>query len=129
MKEMNILLVEDNEDDRFLITRGLKKLPYKVRIETVKDGAEALERLLGMNRQMPSLILLDLQMPKIDGKEVLSRLRSTPATSKIPIMILTASDNSGDMDSCHELGADGYLNKPLDVDQLFGMIRNIAPQA
>lgn len=122
MSELSILLVEDNEDDRFLAMRALRKLPFPIRIETAHNGAEALDRLFGTPEcppaPLPDVVLLDLQMPKISGKEVLARLRENAATKNLPIVILTASDHPEDMCHCRELRICGYQLKPVETGKI-----------
>lgn len=119
MSEIHILLVDDNEDDRFLTSRMLRKLPMPVRLEIARDGVEALTRLQGGNAApLPSLVLLDLQLPRLNGAEVLKQLRATPETRDIPVVVVSASGHPLDLDRCRKLGANGYLTKPLDAGQL-----------
>jgi CheY-like chemotaxis protein len=114
MNEITLLLVEDNDDDRFLTMRILKKLPFALQIEVAKNGDEALQRLLGGKGDTPSLVLLDLQLPKIGGINLLARLRERFSSHELPVIILSSSDNPGDIRLCRELGIAGYLSKPLD---------------
>lgn len=124
MSKLHILLVEDNEDDRFLATRTIRKLPVPVHLEIARDGAEALSRLEG---DLPSLVLLDLQLPKVTGIEVLERLRTLPGTRELPVLVLSASEHPEDMARCRELGISAYLNKPLDPKELWEVITTIHP--
>ena len=114
MSKINLLLVEDNDDDRFLTIRILKKLPFALQIEVAKNGDEALQRLFGGKEGTPSLVLLDLQLPKIGGINLLARLRERFSSNELPVIILSSSDNPGDIKLCRELGINGYLSKPLD---------------
>jgi CheY-like chemotaxis protein len=126
MKEIVLLLVEDNEDDRFLTLRTLQRLPRVKQVLAAVDGVEALEMLSGNGHgQQPDLILLDLQLPRISGQEVLSQLRNSPQTRHVPVAILTASDNPLDLDQCLTLGANAYLTKPLEVTQLEEVIQRL----
>lgn len=119
MSEIHILLVDDSEDDRFLSTRMIRKLPVPVRLETARDGAEALCLLQGSDAApLPTLVLLDLQLPRVSGAEVLERLRAVPETRDIPVVVVSASGHPMDLDRCRELGANAYLTKPLDAGQL-----------
>jgi two-component system response regulator len=118
MKPLQILMVEDNEDDRLLNMRVLRKLPINCTVEIARNGAEALEWLLETSgqsdRPLPEVILLDLQMPKIDGIHMLAHLRTALPHLSVPILILSSSDNPIDLASCQGLGVSGYLSKPLD---------------
>lgn len=119
MKEISILLVEDNDDDRFLTMRLIRKLPFHLRIETSKNGEEALKRILGENvAPLPSLVLLDLQLPKISGTSLLSSIREKYSESDLPVIVLSSSDNPRDLKLCTEMGISGYLAKPLDPLEL-----------
>ena len=128
MKELAILLVEDSDDDRFLIGRALRNLSAKVRVETAEDGAEALDRLLGAGaagKPLPDLVLLDLQMPRLNGLEVLERLRAVESTRKLPVLVLTASDYPNDVQRSRELGIAAYLNKLRDLGRLAEIFQSL----
>lgn len=118
MAPLTILLVEDNEDDRFLTIRALRKLPVELDIRIAKNGDEALKTVLAAENDLPDLMLLDLQLPKIGGTTLLARIREKYDNSKLPILILTSSDNPADINICLELGICGYLSKPLDGTSL-----------
>lgn len=126
MKKIILLLVEDNEDDRFLSLRTLRRVPLVKQTLAAVDGVEALEILAGSSHgQLPDLILLDLQLPKLSGQEVLDRLRSSPETRGVPVAILTASDNPLDQDQCLAMGANAYLTKPLEVTKLEEVVQRL----
>ena len=128
MSEISILLVEDNADDLFLTTRMIRKLPFGLKIETAKSGDDALKRILANDfgtHELPSLILLDLQLPKIDGIKCLTGIRQRYNEKELPVIILSSSDNRGDIDLCRELGINGYLNKPLELNHLQLLLENI----
>jgi CheY-like chemotaxis protein len=127
MKEISLLLVEDNDDDRFLTMRLIRKLPFSLSIETSKNGEEALKRILGGEIDLPSLVLLDLQLPKISGISLLSSIREKYSASVLPVIVLSSSDNPRDLKICTELGISGYLSKPLDPLELQGYIEAITP--
>jgi CheY-like chemotaxis protein len=121
MAHLSILLVEDNADDCFLTTRVLRKLPLDVRIEISKNGDEALQRILGnaaAHKELPAVILLDLQLPKIDGIKFLGKIRECYTEKELPVIILSSSDNPLDIAVCRELGVSGYLAKPLELSAL-----------
>jgi two-component system, response regulator len=112
-----IFLVEDNADDETLILRAMKRSNIGNEIIVARDGAEALERLLEEDRISPSLILLDLKLPKVDGLEVLARLRGDSRTRLVPIVILTSSDEQEDLLKSYELGVNSYVRKPVEFGQ------------
>ena len=124
MQNTSILLVEDNPDHEALTIRALKKAHVLNEIIVAHDGAEALELLFGaegdQGRQpvpAPQLILLDLKLPKVDGLEVLRRMRAEPRTKLIPVVVLTSSDEEGDVVTSYRLGANSYVCKPVDFVQ------------
>jgi two-component system, response regulator len=119
-----ILLVEDNLDDVELTLQALKKSNITNVITVVHDGAEALDYLLGTGKyagrdvsDLPAVVLLDLKLPKVDGLEVLRRLRSTDHTKLLPIVILTSSREEQDIMKGYSLGVNSYVRKPVDFTQ------------
>ncbi len=119
-----ILLVEDNPDDEALTLRALKKNQIANRIDIARDGAEALDYLFALgkyqhlkNEALPQLVLLDLNLPKIDGHEVLKQLRNNDRTRRIPVVILTSSSEDRDILSSYDNGANSYIRKPVDFEQ------------
>jgi CheY-like chemotaxis protein len=117
-----ILLVEDNPKDEVLTLRALRKSNILNRVEVAHDGVEALEYLFkpsadGQLRPLPQLILLDLKLPKVDGHEVLKRIRSEKRTQFLPVVILTTSVEEGDRLDGYRLGANSYVRKPVDFAQ------------
>lgn len=121
MKERVILLVEDHPDDEELTMRALAKNNILNQVVVARDGVQALEYLLGTGAHagrditvMPQLILLDLKLPKIDGLEVLRRLRADERTQFLPIVILTSSKEEQDLIKSYKLGANSYIRKPVD---------------
>jgi CheY-like chemotaxis protein len=127
VSEVNLLLVEDNDDDRFLTLRILKKLPFALQVEIAKNGDEALQRLLAKNGATPDVVLLDLQLPKIGGISLLARVRESFSPAALPVIILSSSDNPGDYKLCQELGISGYLSKPLDKSALQKQLAALIP--
>jgi two-component system, response regulator len=124
MLNKTILLVEDNLDDVELTLHALKKNNIKNEVKVVYDGAEALDFLFGKGKYagrdlklMPTVILLDLKLPKVDGLEVLRQLRSNELTRLLPIVILTSSKEEQDIINGYRLGVNSYVRKPVDFNQ------------
>ncbi len=124
MKTKTILLVEDNPDDVQLTLRALKKNNIMNEIIVAEDGVEALDYLLGTGKYegrdtsvMPQLVLLDLKMPKMDGLEVLLRIRADERTKLLPVVVLTTSSEDKDRVESYKLGANSYVRKPVDFGQ------------
>lgn len=120
---IDIVLVEDNPDDAELTIRALKKNKIPSNIVHLKDGAEALEFMFctgqyaGRNADSkPKVILLDLNMPKVSGIDVLRRIKSDEKTKPIPVIILTSSKESPDVQTCYQLGANSYIVKPVGYE-------------
>lgn len=131
-----IVLVEDNPDDEALTLRALKKQKIANDIVVLRDGVEAIDFLLSPDSQLPSLVLLDLKLPKLDGLQVLKRLRSEARTQLLPIVVLTSSDEDRDVIEGYRLGANSYIRKPVDFAQfseavaqlgLYWLVLNQAP--
>ncbi|MEM7106966.1 MAG: response regulator [Bacteroidota bacterium] len=119
MKNM-ILLVEDNEDDVLLTKRALKKRNIKNEVVVASDGVEALDMLFGSEEKepiSPALILLDLKLPKLGGLEVLEEIQKNERTKKLPVIVLTTSNEEDDVVKSYQLGANSYIRKPVDFDQ------------
>ena len=119
-----ILLVEDNQDDVDLILRAFKKYHIMSDVVITSDGAEALEYLFGKGKyaskdlhKLPEVVLLDLKLPKVDGLEVLQRLRSDERTKHLPVVILTSSSEERDMVDGYKFGANSYVQKPVEFTQ------------
>lgn len=127
-----ILLVEDNPDDEALTLRALKKNNILNEVVVARDGVEALDYLFGegsyagrdLNR-MPEVTLLDLKLPKIDGLEVLKRMRSDPRTKLLPVIILTSSVRDQDVAESYGLGANSYIRKPVNFEQFTETVRQL----
>lgn len=123
-----ILLVEDNPDDELLTMRALHKNHIQNDVIVARDGPEALDYLFGSEDGdkgpiKPAMILLDLKLPKIDGIEVLRRLRARPETRITPVVILTSSREEQDLAASYELGANSYIRKPVDFEQFSEAVR------
>lgn len=124
METKLILLVEDNPDDELLMLRALKKNHILNRVVVARDGVEALDYLFstdtsaGENAEpLPQLVLLDLKLPKINGHEVLKRMRADRRTKYIPVVVLTSSTEEQDIISSYDLGANGFVQKPVDFNE------------
>ncbi len=131
-KERTILLVEDNPDDVELTLRALKQHNISNEIAVVRDGAEALDYLFATgtysNRDtttMPAVVMLDLKLPKVDGLEVLERMRADERTKLVPVVILTSSKEEQDMVNSYKFGANSYVRKPVDFTQFIEAIRQL----
>lgn len=131
-KNRVILLVEDNPDDEALTLRAFKKSNVLNDVVVARDGVEALDYLFGEGKYegrdtsvQPELVLLDLKLPKIDGLEVLRRLRADPRTELLPIVILTSSSEEQDMIQGYSLGANSYVRKPVDFVQFYDAVRQL----
>ncbi len=127
---MVILLVEDNPDDEALTLRALKKNNITNEVVVARDGAEALDFLFGTGKQAghpitPQVILLDLKLPKIDGLEVLRRVRSDARTKLLPVVILTSSNEERDRLQGYDIGANSYVRKPVDFVQFTEAVRQL----
>ena len=130
MKAKTILLVEDNPDDAELTLRAFKANKVTNEVRIVRDGAEALECLLPASRQadaepLPAVVLLDLRLPKVDGLQVLCRLRADVRTAFLPVVILTSSKEEQDVVKSYSSGANSYVRKPVDFAQLAEAVRQL----
>lgn len=127
-----ILLVEDNPDDEMLAMRALKKSNIANSIVVARDGVEALDYLFGTGSYegrdtsvLPQIVLLDLKLPKVDGLEVLRRIRADSRTKRLPVAVLTSSKEERDVISSYDLGANSYIRKPVDFDQFAESIKQL----
>jgi two-component system response regulator len=132
MAEKMILLVEDNPDDEELTLRALKKNNISNKVSVVRDGAEALDFLFYTGayaerdpHEVPQVILLDLKLPKVDGMEVLRRIRSDERTNLLPVVILTSSKEEQDLIEGYKQGANSYIRKPVDFNQFMEAVRQL----
>jgi two-component system response regulator len=132
MENKMILLVEDNPDDEALTIRALKKNNISNDLSVVRDGAEALEFLFCTGayadrdrNEKPQLILLDINLPKLDGLEVLRRIRADENTRLLPVVILTSSKEEQDLIKGYSLGANSYVRKPVDFDRFVEAVRQL----
>jgi two-component system response regulator len=127
-----ILLVEDNQDDEELALMALKKGQVANEVVVARDGVEALDYLFGTGSYagrdvgvLPQLMLLDLKLPKVDGLEVLRRVRADPRTRRLPVVILTSSREEEDLIQGYDLGANSYVRKPVDFAQFADAVRQL----
>lgn len=125
MPAQMIVLVEDNPDDQTLTLRALKKQNIANEIVVLNDGVEALEYLLDPEKPLPHLMLLDLKLPKLDGLQLLRRLRAEPRTQLLPVVVLTSSDEDRDVIEGYRLGANSYIRKPVDFNQFSEAVRQL----
>lgn len=132
MSDRVILLVEDNPDDEALTLRALRKNNIGNEIIVARDGAEALDYLFGTGAYagrdvslQPELTLLDLKLPKVDGFEVLKKLREDERTKRLPVVILTSSKEQQDVANGYDLGANSYVRKPVDFQQFVDAVRQL----
>lgn len=145
MRRKLILLVEDNPDDEALAIRALKKSNLANEIAVARDGVEALDFLFCEGgyadrdpHDIPVVILLDLKLPKVDGLEVLKRIKSDERTRRLPVVIMTSSSEEQDIVSSYDLGANSYIRKPVDFNRfteavaqlgLYWLVLNEVPDA
>jgi two-component system, response regulator len=120
-----IVLVEDNPDDEALTLRALRRNNIANEVVVLRDGAEALQYLLAADAPTPQLVLLDLKLPRIDGLEVLRRLRAEPRTAHLPIVVLTSSTEERDVTESYRRHADSYIRKPVDFEQFTEAVRQL----
>ncbi len=128
--ERSILLVEDNPDDEALALRAFKKHNLANRVVVARDGAAALDYLFDcssnhLSCQMPAVVLLDLKLPKVDGLEVLERLRRDKRTNLLPIVVLSSSREECDLTESYRLGANSYIRKPVDFNRFVAVVEQL----
>lgn len=124
MTDLHVLLVEDNQDDEFLAVWALQRVGIKG-ISVARDGREALDLLCDREQAaapLPDLVILDLRLPKIDGLEVLQKIRATAATAALPVLVLSSSEDAGDREACRRLGIIDFLAKPLKTAVLSDLL-------
>ncbi|MGC1454971.1 MAG: response regulator [Nitrospirota bacterium] len=132
MNSKIILLAEDNPDDVQLTLRALKKSKIMNEVVIAQDGVEALDYLFGTGkyagrdtRVLPQVVLLDLKMPRMDGLEVLQRVRSDERTRLLPVVVLTTSSEDKDRVESYKLGANSYIRKPVDFEQFVNAVQQL----
>jgi two-component system response regulator len=132
MQENTILLVEDNPDDEALALRAFRNSEHVSRVVVVRDGAEALDYLFGAGqysgrdtRDQPRLILLDMKLPKLNGLDVLRRIRQDERTRYHPVVLMTSSRQESDIIAGYSLGANSYVQKPVNFDEFVDAMRDL----
>jgi CheY-like chemotaxis protein len=132
MNPQDILLVEDNPDDVELTRIAFAEAGIDRRLVVVRDGAEALDYLFARNAHaqrdaadLPAIVLLDLNLPKLDGREVLQGIRSDARTRNLPVVVLTTSDEPFDVEASYALGVNSYIRKPVDFEQFVAAVKQI----
>jgi two-component system, response regulator len=132
MKTRRILLVEDNPDDEELTLVGLKRSGVLNEVHVVRDGEEAIDYLFAKGvysdrdlKDIPALILLDIKLPKLGGFDVLHKIRANPATSCVPVVILTSSSEEEDVVASYKMGANSFVRKPVEFDKFADAVRQL----
>lgn len=132
MPHKEILLVEDNPDDVELTRLAFEEANVANHLIVVRDGAEALDYIFARGRYasrdasaLPSIVLLDLNLPKLDGREVLQAIRADPATRDLPVIVLTTSAEPFDVEASYALGVNSYIQKPVDFEQFVWAVRQV----
>ncbi|MDR6990115.1 response regulator [Luteimonas sp. 3794] len=132
MSDHTILLIEDNPDDAELTRIAFAEAAIDSQLVVVGDGAEALDYLFAQGTyaardaaDLPSIVLLDLNLPKLDGREVLQALRANPATRGLPVVVLTTSTEPFDVEASYALGVNSYIRKPVDFKQFVEVVKQI----
>jgi CheY-like chemotaxis protein len=126
MNALEILLVEDNAADAKLTIIALQEANVSNKIVLLRDGNEALEYIFGsIEDRVPKVIFLDLKMPKVNGNEVLAKLKQDERTRKIPVVMFTSSQEPRDIKECFDLGANSYLVKPVDYDDFSKVVKSM----
>jgi CheY-like chemotaxis protein len=120
-----ILLVEDDPDHELLTIRALKKSNIANEVRVARDGEEAIDLLFGKNAVSPQVILLDLKLPKVDGLEVLRRIREGETTKYLPVVVLTSSDEERDLVRSYQLGVNSYIRKPVNFSDFAEATRQL----
>jgi two-component system response regulator len=120
-----ILIVEDSEDDFDATRRAFTKANLRNPIRRAESGEAALTYLTTKTNERPGLILLDLNMPGMDGRQTLKAIKQNTSLKQIPVVVLTTSDDERDISACYELGANTYIQKPVDFDGLIGAIQRL----
>ena len=125
VKPISILLVEDDPGDVVLVREAFEHNKVRNELRVASDGVYALEVLRDQSIPLPDLILLDLNLPRMDGRELLSEIRANPRLTRIPVVVLTTSDAEADIVRSYELHANAYVTKPVDLQRFLGVVREI----
>ena len=121
-----VLIVDDDEGHAILIRENLEAVGLRASIEHLSDGQAVLDFFAkGVAHPDTFMVLLDIRMPKVDGIEVLRRLKSDPALAKLPVIMLTTTDDAREVNRCYALGCNGYIQKPVDFEKFADAIRNL----
>ncbi|RJP93752.1 MAG: response regulator [Desulfobacteraceae bacterium] len=130
-KEVSIIIAEDDEGHATLIRKNLRRAGVLNEIIHLRDGQEALDYLFqnpkgrGRKSESRALLLLDINMPRVDGIEVLRRVKEDPELCKMPVIMLTTTDDPREVERCHKLGCSNYITKPIEYDQFVAAIRQL----
>jgi len=131
MNEFYILIAEDDADDRFLLQTAFREKGYPEKVEFVENGVELMDFLDALQQKssgsnfLPGFILLDLNMPKKDGRQALKEMKQHPVFKRIPVIVFTTTKNENEIKRCYELGANTYVVKPISFDALLLVVENI----
>lgn len=125
MNELDLLLCEDSKTDAHFITRILTKENLTQKYHWVADGKQVIDYLLAEENPLPKVIILDIKMPKLNGFEVLQRLKKEKRTAKIPVVMYSSSSQLSDIDTAYSLGASSYLSKPMKFKEMTELFKNI----
>ena len=124
-EQVEILLAEDNPHDAEMTMRALRKINFANKMHWAKDGQEALDFLFGTPPQSPKLVMLDIKMPKVDGIEVLRRIKSDERTRAIPVVVMTSSNEERDVLDSYRLGVNSYIVKPIAFDEFLQRVGDV----
>jgi CheY-like chemotaxis protein len=131
-EKADIMLVEDSDDDAEFFQFALKQTGFMGQVRIANNGAEALASIFGVGKaadglpvMRPRLVVLDLKLPKVNGMEVLHRLRTNSHTKNIPVVVLSSSQDKRDLTAAYQLGANSYLVKPMDFDEFTGLVQTL----
>ena len=124
-RTLHLLLIEDNEGDILLTQEALSDVALRNSLTVMRDGEQALDYLKNSKNHLPDLILLDINLPRMDGKEFLNRIKTDPALLHIPVVVLTTSSSGRDIKDAYSLYANCYITKPVDFDSFVQVIRAI----
>jgi len=125
-KPKTVLLVEDNADDERLTLRAMNRSEVPNIIQVARDGEQAVNLLFGPDAVLPDLILMDLKLPKLNGLEILRRVRKSSQTAAIPVVILTSSDEEVDIRESYKLRANSFVRKPVDFKEFIDAVRELS---